>query len=191
MAVLACTLHLLYHVCISGFDYCAWCPPRYLFGFRLVFPFEYFHRLHHDSMIGPAIVYPQFPHGPWTYEPPRTKPYPEIYLLLRWFWSPICLYFRFCFLLLHLSCSRFCLHSGFAVFCIGLGIHFAFISSFPFFYIEIWPWYPFCLHFGFAPFICIDPGLSFDSISVPAFFFCLGLGPFPAVVSVNGPTRYV
>ena len=35
MAVLLCPLHLLYHVCVSGFDYCAWSPPRYLFGLRL------------------------------------------------------------------------------------------------------------------------------------------------------------
>ena len=69
MAVLRCHLHPLYHVCISGFDYCAWCPPRYLFGLRLVFPFEYLHRLHHDSMIGPALVYPWFLYGPGTYEP--------------------------------------------------------------------------------------------------------------------------
>ena len=37
-------------------------------GLRFVFPSEYLHRLHHDSMIGPALVYPRVPHGPWIYE---------------------------------------------------------------------------------------------------------------------------
>ena len=39
------------------------------FGHRFAFPFEYPHRLHYDPMIGPGIVYPRVPHGPWTYEP--------------------------------------------------------------------------------------------------------------------------
>ena len=44
-------------------------PTPTSIGLRFVFPFEYLHRLHYDSMIGPALVYPRVPHGPWTYEP--------------------------------------------------------------------------------------------------------------------------
>ena len=85
MAGLLC--HLLHRVCVSGFDYCALSPPRHLFGLRLVFPFEYLQRLH-DSMIGPALVQRWVLHYPWTYEPSRPMPYPEVHLLLHWFWSP-------------------------------------------------------------------------------------------------------
>ena len=37
-------------------------------GLCFVFPFEYLHRLHYDSIIGLALVYPRDPYGPWTYE---------------------------------------------------------------------------------------------------------------------------
>ena len=43
-------------------------PTPTSIGLRFVFPSEYLHRLHYDSMIGPALVYPRVPHGPWTYE---------------------------------------------------------------------------------------------------------------------------
>ena len=56
-------------------------------GLRLVFPFEYLQRLH-DSMVGPAIVQLWVLHDPWTYEFSRSMPYPEVHLLLHWFWSP-------------------------------------------------------------------------------------------------------
>ena len=76
---------------------------------RLVFSFEYLQRLH-DSIIGPALVQRWVLHDPWTYEPSRAMPYPEVHLLLHRFWSP----FSF---------------SGYApFFCICLGIYFAFIS---------------------------------------------------------------
>ena len=73
MAGLLCPLHLLYHVCVSGFDYCALSPPRHLFGLRLVFHFDYLQRLH-DAFIGPALVQPWDLHDPWTYEPSRAMP---------------------------------------------------------------------------------------------------------------------
>ena len=44
-------------------------PTPTSIGLRFVFPSEYLHRLHYDLMIGPALVYPRVPHGPWTYEP--------------------------------------------------------------------------------------------------------------------------
>ena len=111
MAYLVCPLHLVHHVCVLGFDYCALSPPRHLFGLRLVFPFKYLQRLH-DSMIGPALVQRWFLHDPWTYEPSHAMPYPEVHLLLHWFWSPFLTSF-----------------SGYApFFCICLGIYFAFIS---------------------------------------------------------------
>ena len=69
MAVLPWPLHLLYHVCISGFRSYVWFPPRHPLDFASYSPFEYLHRLHYDSMIGPALVYPRVPHEPWTYEP--------------------------------------------------------------------------------------------------------------------------
>ena len=112
MAGLLCPLHLLHHVCVSVFDYCALSPPRHLFGIRLVFPFEHLQRLH-DSMIGPALVQRWVLHDPWTYEPSRAMPYPEVHLLLHWFWSPFFAFiFGLCPLLLHLSCHIFCLHFG-------------------------------------------------------------------------------
>ena len=111
MAGLLCPLHLLHHVCVSGFDYCDLSPPWHLFGLRLVFPFEYLQHLH-DSMIGPALVQRWVLHDPWTYEPSRIMPYPEVHLLLHWFWSPFLPSF-----------------SGYApFFCICLGTYFAFIS---------------------------------------------------------------
>ena len=111
MAGLLCPLHLLHHVCVSGFDYCALSPPRHLFGLRLVFPFEYLQRLH-DSMIGPALVQRWVLHDPWTSEPSRAMPYPEVHLLLHCFWSPLLPSFL-----------------GYApFFCICLGIYFGFIS---------------------------------------------------------------
>ena len=87
MAGLLCPLHLLHHVCVSGVDYyCPLSPPRHLFGLRLVFPFEYLQRLH-DSMIGPALVQRWVLHDPWTYEPSRAMPYPEVHHL-HWCLSP-------------------------------------------------------------------------------------------------------
>ena len=44
-------------------------PTPTSIGLRFVFPFKYLHRLHYESMIGPALVYPRVPHRPWTYEP--------------------------------------------------------------------------------------------------------------------------
>ena len=70
-----------------GFGSYVWFPPRHLFGLRLVFPFEYLQRLH-DSMIGPALVQRRVLNDPWTYELSRAMPYPEVHLLLQWFWSP-------------------------------------------------------------------------------------------------------
>ena len=69
MAVLLWPLHLLYHVCISAFGSYVLVPTPTSIGLRFVFPSEYLHRLHYDLMIGPALVYPRVPHGPWTYEP--------------------------------------------------------------------------------------------------------------------------
>ena len=87
MADLLCPLHLLRHVCVSGFDYCALSPPRHLFRLRLVFSLECLQRLH-DSIIDSALVQRWVLHDPWTFEPSRAIPYPEVHLLLRWFWSP-------------------------------------------------------------------------------------------------------
>ena len=124
MAGLLCPLHLLHHVCVSGFDYCALSPPRHLFGLRQVFSFEYLQRLH-DSMIDPALVQRWVLHYPWTYGPSRAMPCPEVHLLLHWFSSPFLPSF-----------------SGYAPFCcICLGIHFAYI------------WVPDCfLCLGLGPF---------------------------------------
>ena len=52
-----------------GFWILSLVPTPTSIGLRFVFPSEYLHRLHYDSMIGPALVYPRVPHGPWTYEP--------------------------------------------------------------------------------------------------------------------------
>ena len=86
MADLLCPLHLLDNVCESGSDYCALSSPRHLYGLRLVIPFEYLHRLH-DSMISPALVRPWVLHDPWTYEPSRAMPCPEVCIFLHWFLS--------------------------------------------------------------------------------------------------------
>ena len=166
--VLPCPLQLLYHVCISGFDYCAWCPPRYLFGLRLVLPFEYLHRLHHDSMIGLALVYPPFLHGPWHMSPHaqgRTLRFASFYIgfdLTFAFISDSASFFWIC---LGLS---FAFISGFtSFFCLDLGIPFAFMS-------------------GFAP--C--SALVLVSLLTPFRFLPFSsafvLVPFSAVVSVNG-----
>ena len=68
MEVLPWPLHLLYHVCIR-FWILRLVPTPTSIGLRFVFPSEYLHRRHYDSMICPALVYPRVPHGSWTYEP--------------------------------------------------------------------------------------------------------------------------
>ena len=144
-----------------GFGSYVWFPPRHLFGLRLVFPFEYLQRLH-DSMIGPALVQRWVLHDPWTYEPSRAMPYPEVHLLLHWFWSP--------FLPSFLGYAPF--------FCICLGTYFAFISGFA-------SLLGTCvgisrLQFGFycnpSSALVLVPLFAF--ISLPDCFFFLGLGPF-------------
>ena len=112
MAGLLCPLHLLHHVCVSVFDYCALSPPRHLFGIRLVFPFEHLQRLH-DSMIGPALVQRWVLHDPWTYEPSRAMPYPEVHHL-HWCLSPFSPSFsRYAFVLVYILPSfRFLIASS-------------------------------------------------------------------------------
>ena len=125
MAVLPCPLHLGYHVFISGFDYHAWSPPRYNFRLRLMFPFDYLYRFHHDSMIGPALLYPGFLHGPWAYEPHAQG------RTLRF--ASFCIGFGHPFALISGSAPFLCVSLGlcFASFsCICLGISFVFTSDF-------------------------------------------------------------
>ena len=88
-------------------------PTPTFIGLRFVFPSEYLHRLHYDSMIRPALVYPRVQHGPWTYEPHaqgRTLSFTFFSLGLG---LPFCFQFWFCLLLLHLLWYLFCLHFGF------------------------------------------------------------------------------
>ena len=104
-------------------------PTPTSIGLRFVFPFKYLHRLHYDSMIGPALVYPQVLHVPWTYEPQRTRPYPEFCLLLHWSWYLCCLHFWF-FLIL-LPSYTFCLYSWLCILLLHLSrISTAFLSGF-------------------------------------------------------------
>ena len=87
-------------------------PTPTSIGLRFVFPSEYLHRLHHDSMIGPALVYPQVPHEPWTYEPHahgRTLSFAFSPLVLVSF----CLQLWLCLLLLHSPWYLFSLRFGF------------------------------------------------------------------------------
>ena len=130
-------------------------------GLRFVFPFEYLQRLH-DSMIGHALVQPWVLNDPWTCEPSRAMPYPEVWILRHWFWSP--------FLPSLLGYAPF--------FCICLGIYFAFISGFASFLGS-------CvgisrLQFGFywnlSSALVLVP--LFAIILVPDCSLCLGLGLF-------------
>ena len=76
------------------------------------------------NVSGPVLVQRWVLNDPWTYAPSRAMPYPEVHLLLHWFWSPFLPSF-----------------SGYAPFlCICLGIYFAFISV-PdgFFYLGLGP----------------------------------------------------
>ena len=59
-AALPCSLHLLCDAYISGFGLLRLVPIPISIGLRFVFPFGYLHRLQYDSMIGPALVYPEF-----------------------------------------------------------------------------------------------------------------------------------
>ena len=68
MALLPWPLHLLYHVCISGAGSYVWFPPRHPLSFAFYSRLS-IHRLHYDSMIGPALLYPRVPQGVMTYEP--------------------------------------------------------------------------------------------------------------------------
>ena len=54
---------------VGGFGLLRLVPTPISIGLRFVFPFGYLHRLQYDSIIGPTLVYPRLPHGPWTYEP--------------------------------------------------------------------------------------------------------------------------
>ena len=53
-------------------------------------------------MIGPALVYPRVPHGPWTYDPDAHGRTLSSLFPLPWSWSPFCLQLWFCQLFLHL-----------------------------------------------------------------------------------------
>ena len=85
-----------------GFWSLRFVPTPTSIGLRFVFPSEYLHRLHHDSMIGPALVYPRVPHGPWTYDPDAHGRTLSSLFPLPWSWSPFCLQLWFCQLFLHL-----------------------------------------------------------------------------------------
>ena len=97
-----------------GFSILRLLPTPTSIGLRFVFPSEYLHRLHCDSMIGPHSYYPRVPHGPWTYEPhAHGRTLSSVFFLL-WSWSPspFCLQFWFC-QLLHLPWYLFSLRFGF------------------------------------------------------------------------------
>ena len=68
-AALPCPLHLLYDAYISGFGLLRLVPTAISIGLRFVFPFGYLHRLQYDSMIGPALVYPEFHTDPGHMSP--------------------------------------------------------------------------------------------------------------------------
>ena len=84
-----------------GFWILSLVPTPTSIGLRFVFPSEYLHRLHYDSMIGPALVYPRVPHGPWTYEPraqDRTLSSPFFYFGLGICFVFTCVYFFYIYL---------------------------------------------------------------------------------------------
>ena len=143
-----------------GFWFLRLVPTPTSVGLRFVFPFEYLHRLHYDSMIGPALAYPRVSHGSWTYGPHAqgcTLSSTIFYfgvgisclhfwiclLLLLWSWYLFCLPFWFCLLLLHLYLS----------------------------------WYLFCLHFEFLHFPSALVAISSALLSVNVSFCRFSLGP--------------
>ena len=90
-------------------------PTPTSIGLRFVFPSDYLHRLDHDSMIGPAFVYPRVHTDPGHMSPTHTAVL-RVLLFLLWSWSPFCLQFWFCLLLLHLPWYLFSLRCGFVHF---------------------------------------------------------------------------
>ena len=88
-------------------------PTPTSIGLRFVFPSEYLHRLHYDSMIGPALVYPRVLHGPWTYEPHTQGRTMSSTFFSFGLGLSFCLQFWFCLLLLHLPWYLFRLSFGF------------------------------------------------------------------------------
>ena len=89
-------------------------PTPTSIGRRFVFPSENLHRLHYDSMIGPALVYPRVLHRPWTYEThAHGRTLTSVFFFLFWSWSPFCLQFWLRLPLLHLPRYLYSLRFGF------------------------------------------------------------------------------
>ena len=99
-----------------GFRILRLVPTPTSIGLRFVFPSEYLHRLHYDSMIGPALVYPRVPHGPWTYEPHAQGRTLSSTFLSFGLGLSFCLQICFWLLLLHLPWYLFSLSFGFLQF---------------------------------------------------------------------------